>query len=888
MPSTSTAQLVQRGELLERCVALPAGGLVLLEAPAGYAKTTTLRQLASLVRRRRGTPAWVDNRLPAASSLEWTRRLLAALTAASVNRLPKLPTAQSWSAHAAPIAFVTALCECIAAARERILLLIDNYHAVSNPEIDAALGSLLEQPPPNLLVAIASRRVCHVPVSKALLEDRLVRLDRRDLQFTSAETADFLQRPLSPANLSQLMHLTEGWPGALKIAKVCDSERPGALAQIESRPAFARNFGAYCEFEVLRFTAPEAVDLFTECSIVETLEPQSCDAIRQRQDSARILFEVAAHETYLDAASSRHDSWRLPLLVRHYLQRRSNEHGEATIAARHLRLARFREQGGELSEAIHHYVKAGAAERAAAALEQASPLGVVLAHGDTHGRRLLDAIPPESQRGFPRISAARVYLDFKQGMIDSAGAPIVHARIEGSDVGTRDNRADVSLYRFEASIVDATIDFYRRSLAPIGYVSGLERQFASSGEEHHCVLALAKILVGSLYRVRGDLEAAETAFAQCELIASRNDAGWITTWLRYHSGLIALARGQLDEARYLLHAGLKLWRGSFSDNPTYRAVARIALAEIDYEGGAQGDAKMKLEESVYVAQHIEGWLEPYAALYETAIMIAANGGDFDGAEALLARAAAMPRVAHLFERFLPILRLRLMLMRGHVEEAGRLLEDSALARAWWQNSALDHLSCREWDLLGQCMCRVALLQHRSVDANAIADRLSQVARESGRSRGVAKASALRSMALFQDGEVHAALRALIPALELGQEHGFQRTFLDEAAGLRPILDAVDLGNVEMVPPHVAVYATGLRRSMQGTAPKQRRSTTTGPSAREYDVLRELSAGLSDKLIARKLRLSVPTIKFHVRNIFRKLGVRKRAAAVATAHRLGWL
>jgi LuxR family maltose regulon positive regulatory protein len=60
------------------------------------------------------------------------------------------------------------------------------------------------------------------------------------------------------------------------------------------------------------------------------------------------------------------------------------------------------------------------------------------------------------------------------------------------------------------------------------------------------------------------------------------------------------------------------------------------------------------------------------------------------------------------------------------------------------------------------------------------------------------------------------------------------------------------------------------------------------SDREQDVLRELSLGHSNKLIARKLGLSAPTVKFHVRNLFRKLGVRRRAAAVAEAHRRGLL
>ena len=60
------------------------------------------------------------------------------------------------------------------------------------------------------------------------------------------------------------------------------------------------------------------------------------------------------------------------------------------------------------------------------------------------------------------------------------------------------------------------------------------------------------------------------------------------------------------------------------------------------------------------------------------------------------------------------------------------------------------------------------------------------------------------------------------------------------------------------------------------------------SEREREVLRELNQGYSNKLIARKPGLSTSTINFHVRNVFHKLGVHRRASATAEAHRRGWL
>ena len=50
--------------------------------------------------------------------------------------------------------------------------------------------------------------------------------------------------------------------------------------------------------------------------------------------------------------------------------------------------------------------------------------------------------------------------------------------------------------------------------------------------------------------------------------------------------------------------------------------------------------------------------------------------------------------------------------------------------------------------------------------------------------------------------------------------------------------------------------------------------------REIEVLEAIADGLTNKAIARRLNISLHTVKFHVESVFRKLGVRTRAEAVA--------
>ncbi|GAP59581.1 transcriptional regulatory protein DegU [Arthrobacter sp. Hiyo1] len=60
----------------------------------------------------------------------------------------------------------------------------------------------------------------------------------------------------------------------------------------------------------------------------------------------------------------------------------------------------------------------------------------------------------------------------------------------------------------------------------------------------------------------------------------------------------------------------------------------------------------------------------------------------------------------------------------------------------------------------------------------------------------------------------------------------------------------------------------------------------GLAEREMEVLQLLAAGQRNRAISAKLHISENTVKFHVRNIFRKLGVGSRTEAIALAHSHG--
>lgn len=879
---------VQRTALLQRCDEATGAQLVLLEAPAGFGKTYTLAQWCERESRRHHCVAWLGLRSTERTAESLAHRLLAGLREAGVTNLPSSKLSCRGGAAAALNQFVARFKAEIGSLRRRVILVLDDYQRIAGSSGEELLAAIFEQPPSNVVFALASRHTCRIAPAQLLLQGRLLRLQGRTLLFSRAETQALFGRSISPTQLKAVHALTGGWPAALEMIRLCRLDQQTNLERLHVSAQFTRLIDDYCQTEILRDCGAEASEFLSECSILETLKSESCDAIRERHDSGEILASLAERETFLEPANAEVNTWCLPLLLRQVLLRRAARRGSPVIAAANLRAARHFESCDQTAQAIRHYIAAGDPTAAAVALERINPLLIALIQGDLRAIELLSAIPDTQVQLFPRLALCRAHLDYKRGLLSEARSLL-------SDLGRRTQEfsrdrsgGDHAQLKTEAITVELVMDFYTRSHAPLDQVREIERQLLKVSEVDPRFAIMFHLILGVRHTMRGELATAETHFIHCEKLNVRERSPWTRVWLRYHLGLIALARGQLAESRYQLQAGLKLWRADFRNYATYEAWAKLVLAEIDYETDSLAEAQAKVDAALYTAEQIEGWFEPYAAAYEVAMMLHWHGGRLDQMDALLAHGSAPQHISTMLHGFRRTLRIRFELLRGQHGAAQAIAEQDGLYDKWTAATFQDDFSYREWDLLGLCLSHLALRRGALEIAENIALRLEQTARLAGRMRTVTRARIVRALIARAWGDEQSAIERLVQALELGQGHGYRRAFLDEGESLIALLALVSARGSDSVPPHLISYAAMLHNLLRK---KDRRAGTESSSLlseREHDVVRELSLGTSNKLIARKLGVSDQTVKFHVGNLFRKLGVRKRAAAVAEAHRRGWL
>ena len=212
---------------------LRAGGrrrLVLIHAPSGYGKSTLAAQWRDELTHDGVAVGWLtvdddDNNVVwfLTHLLESIRRVRPELAASLGQVLEE-------HGDDAGRYVLTSLIDEMHEKDDRIALVIDDWHRVSDPGTTAALGFLLEHGCHHLQIIVTSWSRAGLPVSKLRIHDELVEIDCGSLRFDEAEASSFLNDlgglQLSDRDVNALKASTDGWPPALQLATL--SLRSGA------------------------------------------------------------------------------------------------------------------------------------------------------------------------------------------------------------------------------------------------------------------------------------------------------------------------------------------------------------------------------------------------------------------------------------------------------------------------------------------------------------------------------------------------------------------------------------------------------------------------------------------------------------------------------------
>ena len=182
------------------------------------------------------------------------------------------------------------------------------------------------------------------------------------------------------------------------------------------------------------------------------------------------------------------------------------------------------------------------------------------------------------------------------------------------------------------------------------------------------------------------------------------------------------------------------------------------------------------------------------------------------------------------------------------------------------------------------------------------ERLLIAAEERGGKGSVIEILVLQAIAYHTQGDLPAALLPLQRALALAEPEGYIRMFLDEGSSMEQLLAAVrrlpeatarEIMPRQGLPTYTDKLLAAFEAEKQNSEdtpdlpPASSAQTLIEPlSERELEVLKLLRSELSGPEIAHQLIVSINTFRTHTKNIFIKLGVNDRRAAIRRAEELG--
>jgi LuxR family maltose regulon positive regulatory protein len=396
-------------------------------------------------------------------------------------------------------------------------------------------------------------------------------------------------------------------------------------------------------------------------------------------------------------------------------------------------------------------------------------------------------------------------------------------------------------------------------------------------------------LLGLAYWASGDLEAAHRLYG--DGMAFLQKAGRISNAI---GGALALAdirveQGRLREAMSTYERGLQLAMEQTERGALVLPEAGdmyVGMSEIEREQGDPEAAAQHLLKSKEQGEPTGFPQYPYRRNVALA-RIRETEGDLEGALELLQEAERV-YVSDFFPNVRPVaaMKARVSIMQGKLGEALTWARERGL-------SAEEDLSyLREFEHI--TFARLLLAQYKREGADGylrgalgLLERLLKAAEEGGRTRSVLEILVLQSLARQMQGDMAAALAPLERALTLAEPEGYVRLFVDEGMPMAELLrEAAKQG---ITPNYVHRLLAAFGETGEAEKAEGRTSSTQSLieplSERELEVLRLLRTELSGPEVAHELMVSLSTMRTHTRNIYNKLGVDNRRAAVRRAEEL---
>jgi LuxR family maltose regulon positive regulatory protein len=879
--------IVRRPRLIERLSAGVRGPLTTIVAPAGSGKTV-LASSWMAASAAQGPVVWLSldrqDRRPGAM---WSY-VVAGLERVGLPVVDVATPPPGGDESATLIRLAAVLSE----QPRPVVLVLDDTQVLTGSGAGEDLDFLVRYAGPQLRLVLLGRVEPDLPLHRYRVAGSITEIHLEELEFTVEEAEALLAAhgvDLPEEEVAALVRRTEGWAAGLRLAAMSWQQRMPATGEpvdLDLRDEIEVYFVA----EVLDAQPAEVREFLLRTSIVDHVWPELAVELSGSRDSARMLAALAHARVFVSPDPLDRRRYVYSPLVRDVLRSQLRQERPDELVGLHRTAAGWLAGAGRYADAAAHAAAAGDWSTAASVLVDGLAISDLLGGSRSARRtRVLASMPADLAD--PAAAVVRAALALGGSDPDGCEKELLRAA-ELVTGGAANDRPELRLC---AAVTELACARVRDDPdAALRAAPAVESALAAVTELGRTVPDDLRVLVqfhrGLVLLGRGDLDGARTALAVGVAVATR--AGLVRhRWRLACQGHLALVEAMCGRLRRATEHAREADQAAEAtagaeDAAAPRSVAAdLALAWVgveEYDLRAARDHADRAEE----AMRIEPDVIAAGTLALVRARLARARGDATGALTALgqARSAYAGRApTWLLEKLATV--EAAMRAAGGGRDGGAADSPEGMAppiapaaQAEPPDAALPASP--------QAALAAATAQLSRGAIDAATEQVARVLAQADLTVDVrVEAWLLSATCELSRGRIEHVRSALGRALRLAEPERLRRPVLEAPAVLRRFLRRDE----ELVTRHDWLGTTAPKSSRRHVGAEQ--ADESAPvleplTAKETEVLRYLAALLSTEEIARKMFVSVNTVKTHIRGVLRKLAASRRNEAIRRARDLG--
>lgn len=865
----------------------PLPKVTTIVAPTGYGKTVLMTQLHQLATRGGAQAFWIgiDDR---AADLPMILTLIE--HAVGLSRLDLNSASIEDPRGSLPHRVDRVIAHLTRLPREAVIF-IDNINSCDDPSLSLLLDALTFRTPGHIRLCITSTDPIPFDSGRARIEMKLRRITTAELGFDFGTTAAMLRASglenLSNEHISAVVAKTEGWPAAIRLVQLILSNETDAAQGLEHFSGADADLAALLSRRLIASFDPDLVSFLHDIAELRGFSVELAAAATGNPRAGhwvRFLVERNVLIVPLD----RGQTWfRFHSLFRQFLLADAAGHQSPDRRRQVLMAAtEWLQAKGDRTYALELALAAPLPERVSAILEQlARPM--VRDRGDlsTYTQWVEQAKALGAPLGLDTLlwyawalafnrhyERARVTLDELAGRIrdeapdDNGRGPLWSA-----------HRMAQIIVNFHLDHMDAV-----RAEAP-----GWLADYPDAGTFDFAAVAGGYAIASAIMH---DFPTARRALrlAQDSIIRVRSDYG--LSWVASVSALVELMQGDPIEAERNLRDAEEQVRSNIGDSAAIVSVLTLGRARAAADTGRIAEAVEMVRQGI--EQGIEqGILDTAWFGIEVALQCPDNGEDARNIPMLQSMAR---RYARRLPFLVELALIRCALRHGRTADAA----DKAEALSIWSRQsgfvadALSGLTAMERSAATLAVIELLMAAGALKDAGLMIEQEMKSAIDTGRRRDQVELHLLQTALMLRSDNQDGAVKAMTRAVVTAAKRHLMRPFLEQRDLVTQVVQATPMKKLGLTLPADLAFFGKICDTL-GVSPAAARPQAAegegyiveAPTPREIELLQLLDSGLDNSQIASRLSLSVPTVKWHLYNIYSKLGVKNRAGALAKARAL---